>query len=242
MSDSPSPSLQAAARLPAHLLLSDDRTSALREKASQTAALNLLDRERSLIQFNRRVLAQARRPDVPLLEQLRYLTIVSVSNLDEFFEVRMADLHGSRPPARQRHGHAVTNWVTVSRAAHELIEEQYALFNDALMPALLNAEGIVILNHAAAGRTRFSAQWVEQLLPAPRCGRLLDGGEPGPVATRSRMVANKSLELHRPPGRARRFRSRATQIAIVKVPRVLPRVIRLPDGALTVGFGKALSC
>ena len=47
--------------------------------------LPLLDRERSILEFNRRVLAQARRPDVPLLERLRYITIVS-SNLDEFFE------------------------------------------------------------------------------------------------------------------------------------------------------------
>ena len=52
--------------------------------------LALLDRERSILEFNRRVLAQARRADVPPLERLRYLTIVS-SNLDEFFEVRFVD-------------------------------------------------------------------------------------------------------------------------------------------------------
>jgi polyphosphate kinase len=51
----------------------------------------LLNRERAVLEFNRRVLAQAQRDDVPLLERLRYVCIVS-SNLDEFFEVRMADL------------------------------------------------------------------------------------------------------------------------------------------------------
>jgi polyphosphate kinase len=51
----------------------------------------LLNRERAILEFNRRVLAQARRPDVPLLERLRYICIVS-SNMDEFFEVRFADL------------------------------------------------------------------------------------------------------------------------------------------------------
>ena len=50
----------------------------------------LLNRERSILEFNRRVLAQARRADVPLLERLRYVCIVS-SNMDEFFEVRFAD-------------------------------------------------------------------------------------------------------------------------------------------------------
>jgi polyphosphate kinase len=63
---------------------------------------------RSILQFNRRVLAQARRPDVPLLERLRYLTIVS-SNLDEFFEVRMADLmEAARQPGSRRR--ATTTW------------------------------------------------------------------------------------------------------------------------------------
>ena len=51
----------------------------------------LLNRERAILEFNRRVLAQAERDDVPLLERLRYVCIVS-SNLDEFFEVRFADL------------------------------------------------------------------------------------------------------------------------------------------------------
>ena len=51
--------------------------------------LKLLNRESAILDFNRRVLAQARRADVPLLERLRYITIVS-SNLDEFFEVRAA--------------------------------------------------------------------------------------------------------------------------------------------------------
>jgi polyphosphate kinase len=59
-----------------------------------------LGRETSILEFNRRVLAQALRPDVPLLERLRYICIVS-SNIDEFFEVRFADyLEASRLPGR----------------------------------------------------------------------------------------------------------------------------------------------
>src|SRR4249920_3170358 len=103
----------------------------------------LLNRERAIFEFNRRVLAQARRPDVPLLERLRYVCIVS-SNIDEFFEVRFADfLEAYRQPGAgvsQRDLHAV------AAEAHRLINDQYAVFNDELMP-LLQQQGIVILNH-----------------------------------------------------------------------------------------------
>lgn len=205
--------------------LVDDRTSALREKAAQTAALNLLDRERSLLQFNRRVLAQARRTDVPLLERLRYVTIVS-SNLDEFFEVRVADyIEAVRQPGS---GITQADLAGVAQAAHELINEQYACLNDEVMPAL-EAEGIVVLNHAqrnAAQRAwvdRFFEQQVRPLL-VPLS---LDPSHPFPL------VANKSLNFIARIGGRDAF-GRENQIAIVKVPRVLPRVIRLP-ASLTPG-------
>jgi polyphosphate kinase len=73
------------------------------------------------------VLAQAQRADVPLLERLRYVTIVS-SNLDEFFEVRVADLIEAGAPARL--GCLAPDLAGVAAAAHALIDEQYALFND----------------------------------------------------------------------------------------------------------------
>jgi polyphosphate kinase len=59
--------------------------------AANTPPLQSIKREHSIVEFNRRVLAQARRADVPLLERLRYITMVS-SNMDEFFEVRFADV------------------------------------------------------------------------------------------------------------------------------------------------------
>src|SRR3982751_2666709 len=99
-----------------------------------TAAVNalpaLLSRERAILEFNRRVLAQARRVDVPLLERLRYICIVS-SNLDDFFEVLFADYtEAAREPGgsvsqRDLHGLAAD--------AHALIDDQYAAFNDDVM-------------------------------------------------------------------------------------------------------------
>ena len=90
--------------------------------AAPTAApLPLLNRERSILQFNRRVLAQALREDVPLLERLRYVTIVS-SNLDEFFEVRVADLvEASRRPGS---GVSRQDLQHVAALAHQLVADQ----------------------------------------------------------------------------------------------------------------------
>jgi len=181
--------------------------------------LHLLNRERAILQFNRRVLAQALREDVPLLERLRYVTIVS-SNLDEFFEVRVADIiEATRLP-----GSGVTrdDLASVAKAAHELIDEQYAVFNDSVMPAL-EREGILVLNHA--DRNAAQRAWVERFFETQVRPLLvpvsLDPSHPFP------MVANKSLNFVARLGGRDAF-GRENLIAIVKVPRVLPRVIRLP--------------
>ena len=122
--------------------MSEDSTAAAQHLApgpTGSQALPLLNRERSILQFNRRVLEQARREDVPLLERLRYVTIVS-SNLDEFFEVRVADIiEATRLPGS---GVTRSDLASVAQAAHEIIDEQYTLLNDVVMPAL-QRQGIV---------------------------------------------------------------------------------------------------
>ena len=179
----------------------------------------LLNRERAILEFNRRVLAQSRRPSVPALERLRYVCIVS-SNLDEFFEVRFADyIEASR---RRGAGVSSTDVAAVAAAAHALIDEQYAVFNEEVMPSL-RQHGIRILTHAdrdAAQRRWvahfFSTQVRPLLVPVG-----LDPSHPFP------QVANKSLNFIARLGGQDAF-GRANTIAIVKVPRVLPRVIKLP--------------
>lgn len=180
----------------------------------------LLSRERAILAFNRRVLAQAQREDVPLLERLRYVCIVS-SNMDEFFEVRFADFleaaRGGDAAASQR------DLQAVAAEAHRLIDDQYAVFNDELMP-LLQRQGIVILNHA--DRDAAQREWVDRFFHREVRPLLvpvgLDPSHPFP------QVANKSLNFIVRLGGRDAF-GRANGIAIVKVPRVLPRVIRLPD-------------
>ena len=126
------------------------------DPAAVNALPVLLNRERSILEFNRRVLAQARRADVPLLERLRYVCIVS-SNMDEFFEVRFADyLEAARAPGGRV---SLADAQMVVTEAHALIDEQYAVFNDELMP-LLARERIVILNHT--DRNEAQRRWVDQ--------------------------------------------------------------------------------
>ena len=183
----------------------------------------LLGRETSILEFNRRVLAQALRADVPLLERLRYICIVS-SNMDEFFEVRFADyLEASRLPNA---GVSDRDVQTITAEAHRLIEDQYAVFNDELMP-LLKREGIEILNHV--DRDEAQREWVDNFFQKQVRPLLvpigLDPSHPFPL------VANKALNFIVRLGGKDAF-GRENTIAIVKVPRVLPRVIQLPDKLL----------
>jgi len=180
----------------------------------------LLDRERAILEFNRRVLAQAEREDVPLLERLRYVCIVS-SNMDEFFEVRFADVveAASRPGS----GVLPRDLENIAAAAHALIDEQYGTFNNVVMPAL-GAHDIVILSHAE--RDAVQREWVDRFFDTQVKPLLvpvgLDPAHPFP------QVANKSLNFIARLAGKDAF-GRKNSVAIVKVPRVLPRVIRLPD-------------
>src|SRR6218665_3391381 len=188
----------------------------------------LLNRERAILEFNRRVLAQARRADVPLLERLRYVCIVS-SNMDEFFEVRFADyIEATRLPGASV---SIRDLEAVAADAHALIDDQYHCFNEDVMPALAR-EGIRILNHS--DRNEAQRRWVDQFFQKQVRPLLvpvgLDPAHPFP------QVANKSLNFIVRLGGKDAF-GRENSIAIVKVPRVLPRVIRMPA---KVCGGKAL--
>ena len=181
----------------------------------------LLDRDHSILAFNERVLDWAYRKDVPLIERLRYLCIVS-SNLDEFFEVR-AEPHLAASQELETKGvFTVGSFEKLAAEAHSLVDRQYALYNDELMPTF-EKHGIKIVSHG--DRSPAQRQWVKQyferevrplLIPVG-----LDPSHPFP------QVANKSLNfIVRLVGRD--AFGRENDIAIVKVPRVLPRVIAMP--------------
>ncbi len=193
----------------------------------------LLNRELEQLAFNQRVLAQAGDARTPVLERLRFLCIVS-SNLDEFFEVRVAGLHaeietGAMTLAPDRTAPEQI-YRQVARLAHELVSAQYRLFNEEIIPALAQ-EGIRFVR-----RFDFSAEqaaWVksyyhDQVMPVlTPIG--LDPSHPFP------RVLNKSLNFAVELDGRDAF-GRGSGTAIVQAPRVLPRVIRLPRELSSVDY------
>ena len=179
-----------------------------------------LDRELSQLSFNRRVLAQAGDNSIPLLERLRYLCIVS-NNLDEFFEVRIASLLAQGNPAEDPG--LAANLARISAECHKLVIQQYHVLNTDVLPQL-QAKGVHLVRHT--DRNEAQRAWVKQYFEREVRPLLtpigLDPAHPFP------QVVNKSLNFIVALSGKDAF-GRGTGIAIVKAPRVLPRVIRLPD-------------
>jgi len=193
---------------------------------AKPAEARFLSRELSLLAFNRRVLAQAKDGRVPLLERLRFLCIVS-SNLDEFFEIRVAGLKeqiklGKEVASPDRRP-ASEAFSAVSEQARVLVSRQYELLNKQILPALA-AKGIRFLpenDWTREQRAWLSDYFTREMMPVlTPIG--LDPSHPFP------RVLNKSLNLVvRLEGRD--AFGRGSGIAILQAPRLLPRVIELPE-------------
>ena len=185
-----------------------------------------INRELSWLQFHLRVLAQATNPSHPLLERLFFLIIFS-SNMDEFFEIRVAGLmqqlnHGniSHKPDKMRPSEVLQE---ISDVAHEAIEEQYRILNEEILPALAE-EDIRYLKRDEL--TPKQAQWmkeyfIEQVMPV-LTPISIDPAHPFP------RLVNKSLNFMVSLEGKDAF-GRDINLAVVPAPRSLPRVIRLPD-------------
>ena len=184
-----------------------------------------LNRELSLLEFNRRVLAQAKDTGLPLLERLRFLTICT-SNLDEFFEIRVAGLKQQvRFGASSQGPDGVSPldvFQRVTRVAHDLVTEQYRLSREELLPALAE-EGIRILKRTDLDQRQL--RWVKQFFANEVKPVLtpigLDPAHPFP------MVLNKGLSFLVTVQGDDAY-SRTAGIAVVQVPRSLPRLIGMP--------------
>ena len=186
---------------------------------------NYINREASWLAFNRRVLEESQDEKNPLLERLKFLSI-SASNLDEFFEVRVAGLVQQIEDGYTEAGPDGLTLVeerdVVSRETHEFVDDQYRCWNGRLRPAL-SEHGIRVLGvHELDSRARaFIEEYCEKELDLLLTPVTVDPAHPFP------RVINKALcvaFLLR-----RRRRSALTYTGVVTVPRALPRLVRLPS-------------
>jgi polyphosphate kinase len=186
---------------------------------------HLINRELGILEFNRRVLAQAEDKDTPLLERLRFLCIFS-SNMDEFFEIRVAGLKEQlrlNPGMKGPDGLTVRQvYKQVAQVAHALVARQYELLNKSVLPMLAD-EGIRFLRRTQWNENQ--AQWIRDyffrdLMPVlTPIG--LDPAHPFPN------VLNKSLNFAVELSGKDAF-GRNSGRAVVQAPRSLPRVIQMP--------------
>ncbi len=186
-----------------------------------------INRELSLLSFHYRVLRQAQDVSIPLLERLRFLFIAS-SNLDEFFEVRAANVKQhiilNRPYAHLSFAGLSPEQTLkqISAKAHEIVEEIYTVLNGTLVPAL-SEEGIKALLHSKWNDEQ--SKWVKQffekeILPVVS-PIALDIAHPFP------RLVNKSLNFIVTLEGRDAF-GRTSGLAIVHAPRTIPRAIPLP--------------
>ena len=196
------------------------------------APRNFSNRELSFLAFNQRVLAQARDVSLPLLERFRFLCI-SCSNLDEFFEIRVAGLKQLLELASRPVGPDQVPVQALIEAIHaralELVHAQYACLNQELLPALRQA-GISLLqagDWSAAQRDWLETYFHQEVEPVlSPLG--LDPARPFP------RIQNKSLNFIVQLTGKDAF-GRDSELAVVQAPRSLPRVVALP-AALGGGY------
>jgi polyphosphate kinase len=190
-----------------------------------------LNRDTSWLAFNRRVLEEAGDESNPLLERVKFLAI-SASNLDEFFEIRVAamvqQIEDGYNEADPDGTTLVQKREVLGKLCHEFVDDQYDCWNSRLRPALA-ASGIRVLalHELDAAALRFVDEYCQKELDPLLTPVTVDPAHPFP------RVINKALCL----GflLRRRRRSALTYTGMVSVPRALPRLVRLPSEG-TVDF------
>jgi polyphosphate kinase len=187
--------------------------------------LNLLNRELGALEFNRRVLALAQNPKIPLLERLKYICIVS-SNLDEFFEIRIAVLKEQlrkNPKSKTQDGLVVGDaYLNIVKETQTLVSHKYKIFQKDILPRLekegvhLHFESSWTPSQHRWAKTYFEKELVPLLTPI-----VLDPAHPFPK------VINKSLNFFVTLEGQDDF-GRMPKLAVVQAPRSIPRVIQMP--------------
>jgi polyphosphate kinase len=186
---------------------------------------NFINRELSWLEFNRRVLEEAQDPTQPLIERVKFLTIFS-SNLDEFFEIRVAGIKQQIESETSDVGpdglSPTETFNSIRRVVSELVATQYALWNNELLPQLAeNGIRVREVSQLSAKRAAWAHRYFQQEVFPMLTPLAVDASHPFP------QLLNKSHNLF---VRAKAQRGGEPLHAIVQVPRVVPRLIAMPRG------------
>src|SRR5213083_2191236 len=186
---------------------------------------NFINRELSWLEFNRRVLEEAQDPTQPLIESVKFLTIFS-SNLDEFFEIRVAGIKQQIESETSDLGpdglSPTDTFNNIQRVVRELVAAEYTLWNEELLP-LLAKNGIRIpkMTELSAKRVAWAHKYFQEEVFPMLTPLAVDASHPFP------QLLNKSHNLL---VRAKTQRGGEPLHAIVQVPRAISRLIALPRG------------
>ena len=189
---------------------------------------NYVNRELSWLEFNYRVLSEARDKSLPLFERLKFLSITA-SNLDEFYMVRVASL---KDMVHAKYTKPDIAGLTpqeqldkISEKTHQLVEMQYSTYNRSLLPAL-KANGLrVIIEHEdlTEKEAAFADEYFKKNVYPVLTPMAFDSSRPFPL------IRNKTLNI------AALLRKKKTdgtddelEFAMVQVPSVIPRIVELP--------------
>ena len=180
------------------------------------------NRELSWLCFNQRVLQEARTPQNPLLERVKFLGIVA-NNLDEFFEVRVAGLLQQVEAGISEYGPdgllPEEQIAAIAREAHRMVDEQYACWNRELLPALRDADVHIRTTDTLSKREKaFLDDYCHAELYPVLTPLTINPAHPLP------RLINKALCI----ALLLKNREGETLLGVVQVPRLLPRLIRLP--------------
>ena len=188
------------------------------------APANFINRELSWLEFNRRVLEEAQDATQPLIERIKFLSIFS-SNLDEFFEIRVAGIKQQIESETSDVGpdglSPTETFNQIQRLAHELVAIQYDLFNKLLPELEKNRIRIRNVSQLSSRRAAWAGKYFQEEVFPMLTPLAVDASHPFPD------LLNKSHNLL---VRAKTKRRGEPLFAIVQVPRVIPRLILMPRG------------
>lgn len=201
------------------------------KKTDSTNAEYYINRELSWLEFNERVLEEAKDRENPLLERVKFLAIVS-SNLDEFFMIRVASLkdrvHANFNKPDRAGLSPKQQLKRISVRTHRMVEEQYNTWNRSLMPALRkNGLHVVYKENVTEAQKAFLEDYFTHRVYPVITPMAVDSSRPFPL------ILNKSLNV----GVLIKAKEEGKEaiFATVQVPSVLPRMVELPAGGDDAG-------